>query len=82
MAQKKKNRNAILPQLVSVYEVTSPEKNDTEIISNLGSIVFFSRAHFVRQCRGLNSFQLKLGLNKMLFRLAIGVSNNSLKGIG
>ena len=31
----KENRNAILPQLVSVYEVTSPEKNDTEIISKL-----------------------------------------------
>ena len=37
-------------KLVSVDEVSS-EKNDSKI-SNFGSVVLFSMAHFVRQCRG------------------------------
>ena len=47
--------DAITGITISVYELTSPwpENNDTKI-SNFGSVTLFSRAHFVRQCRGPN----------------------------
>ena len=55
--------------MVSVDEVSSPEKNDTKI-SNFDSVSLFSRAQIVRQCQGSNvPFQLKLGLNECHFGL-------------
>ena len=80
-----KKRNSILPTICGcndwyqcMHEVTSPEKNDTKISNFLFSI-FFSRAHFVRQCQGPNlPFWAKTRAEWMPFRLAIVVSSNPL----
>ena len=78
----RKNGTAYFPQYVdaitgiSVWEATSPEKNDTKI-SNFGSISsLFSRAHFVRQCWGPKFFLFsETRAKEMPFRLAIVVSS-------